>query len=184
MANVLGDALKSSIFKELFNAPGLRKLEFDDAGAEFLDRLNCSTADFLALYVEDLPCSNSNLLKSIRLVFGLIRSAQVSNISVFVAHEWRVRADCGVDRPELIGELPLDRIPLSLSRSLLRISLAKPWVGVPSYTSWLNFDGVEVWKFDFDDGSIGDVFTKLFESILSFGEFDTFKGPDAATGEK
>jgi hypothetical protein len=105
------------------------------------DNFNSSTADIFPLLVEVFLFS-SNFLKSIKLVFGVPnRSEHVvdelcGTSTLFDDQLCRERELCcgsndifGVDRPELIGEFPCERIPLDNLNFIRKSSVNDAFMG-------------------------------------------------------
>lgn len=143
LANVFGEPLRSWIFSALMFTVLLLYADLGISSGELVAlgtgellpeddgffRSNCSTAE-VVLVVRPVDLVNRSFLKSMRLVFGVpIRSEHVRGISTeSFAQLWRPLGCCccsnivrGVDRPELLGLFPCERMP-SLNFNLFRSS--------------------------------------------------------------
>lgn len=159
--------------------------------ALLFDCFNSSTADILPDRAVVFLLSKS-FLKSMRLVLGvpsLSEHVDVDGTSTLFDDQLCRDRDCccgskmprlGVDRPELIGELPCDLMPGFCIRSRdLKSSVSEALAG----DIWLKlgfFCGVEVENTPLFRGSMGDMIS--FESVSSSSIILSFKC-DGATGE-
>lgn len=125
VAKVFGEPLKSSMFMLLLRLPGVG----DDATfcTLLFDCFNNSTAETLPDRADVFLLSKS-FLKSMRLVLGVPSLSEHvdGGTSTLLADQLCRDRDCccgskmprlGVDRPELIGELPCDLMPGFCNRS-------------------------------------------------------------------